>query len=252
MESVSFEADILERVIPTENLQLMFHFRDPFVVCHPDDRISLQPRSILSGLNDSYADVSTCGKTGVIFVTFFPAGACQFFNFPLSEVENRSINLGDIFSSEIRTTEEKLTNGRTVPELIRIIEGFLIQRFKPVTKYDLAVVTGGVEMIRRTNGQITTTALAGELSVSSRSLERKFAEYIGKSPKQFMKLVRFQNTILDFSRYRNFSLTGYAYRNGYYDQSHFIREFKQLSGYTPGEFFRIYGDCDLEAELASP
>jgi AraC-like DNA-binding protein len=251
MESGLHEADIRERVIPTENLQLMFHFRDPFVVCHPDNTISLQPRSILSGLNDTYADVSTCGETGVIFVTFFPAGACHFFNFALSEVENRSINLGDIFSAEVRRTEEKLANGKTVPDLIHIIEDFLIQRFNPVPEVDYAIALGGVEMIRKTNGQISTPSLASELSVSSRSLERKFAAYIGKSPKQFMRLVRFQNTILDISRNRNFSLTGYAYRNGYYDQSHFIREFKQLSGYTPGEFFKIYGDCDLETELGS-
>ncbi len=70
MESCLNETDIRERVVPTCNLQIIFHFRDPFVFCHPDNTTALQPRSILSGLSDTYTDVSTSRKTGVIFVTF--------------------------------------------------------------------------------------------------------------------------------------------------------------------------------------
>lgn len=108
MESDIYDEDVMERVIPTENIQLMFHYKSPFVVFHSNDSVIRQPRSIISGLSDNYSDVSTAGETGVVFISFHPIGACHFFNFPLSEIENQSVDLTDIFNSEIRQTEELL------------------------------------------------------------------------------------------------------------------------------------------------
>ena len=107
MESVKHETDICERVIPLDYVQLMFHYKSPFVVLHPDDNLIIhQPQSIISGLNNSFSDVSTFGETGVIFVAFHPVGACCFFDFPLSEIENLSIDMADIFSKEIKQVED--------------------------------------------------------------------------------------------------------------------------------------------------
>ena len=97
MESASYEEDIMERVIPIENIQLMFHYKNPFVVHHSDNSILMQPQSIISGLSDTYSDVSTNGETGVVFISFYPTGACHFFNFPLSEIANQSIDMSDVF-----------------------------------------------------------------------------------------------------------------------------------------------------------
>lgn len=88
MESEFHEADIVERVIPTENIQIMFHYKTPFVVMHPNQSTSKQPRSIISGLSNSFSDVSTNGKTGVVFISFYTIGASYFFKFSLSEIEN--------------------------------------------------------------------------------------------------------------------------------------------------------------------
>jgi AraC-like DNA-binding protein len=65
---------------------------------------------------------------------------------------------------------------------------------------------------------------------------------MGKSPKQFIRIVRFQEVLRRLSLGDNSYLTEYAYNNGYFDQSHFIKDFKSLSGYTPKEFVAL-GDC---------
>jgi hypothetical protein len=62
----------------------MFHYKTPFVVLHPNQPGTSQPRSFISGLSDSFSDVSTNGTTGVVFINFYPIGASFFFNFPLS------------------------------------------------------------------------------------------------------------------------------------------------------------------------
>ncbi len=60
---------------------------------------------------------------------------------------------------------------------------------------------------------------------------------VGKTPKQFIKIVRFQNILNTFSVANSVSLTEIAYASGYFDQAHFIKDFKSFSGYTPKDFF---------------
>jgi AraC-like DNA-binding protein len=244
MESEMYDADICERVIPTGNVQLMFHYRTPFVVLHPDKN-EFQPHSILSGLSNSFSDVSTFGQTGVVFVAFHPEGACCFFNFPLSEIENRSIDMTDIFSREMKEVEEQLCNMNTIVERTRVIEDFLWRRFSPIPDHNHMLLKAGVQLIAQSRGQLTATKLSEHLSVTPRNLERKFSTYLGKSPKQFIKLVRFHATIADITSDKRINLTEYAYRNGYFDQSHFIKEFKALSGYTPKDFVERYPECNV-------
>jgi len=243
-----YDADICERVIPTGNVQLMFHYRNPFVVLHPDKQ-ALQPHSIISGLSNSFSDVSTLGQTGVVFVAFHPEGACCFFDFPLSEIENRSIDLTDIFSREMKRVEEQLYNMKTIAERTKVIENFLLKRYSPIPAYNHSLLKAGVQIIKQSKGQMTAATLSDKLSTTTKNLERKFSAYLGKTPKQFIKLVRFHATIADFTNDKNINLTEYAYRNGYFDQSHFIKDFKTYSGYTPKDFVDKYPECNVNADF---
>lgn len=248
MESSSCEEDITERVIPTENIQLMFHYKNPFIVQHADHSTLKQPQSIISGLSDTYSDVSTHGETGVVFVSFYPTGACHFFNFPLSEITNRSIDMSDVSGSEIRQMEETLYFTNSDPEKVAVIEKFLIRRYSPIPLYDQLLIQKGIELIKVHKGQINATSLSACLSMTSKTLERKFSQYLGNTPKQVIKLMRFQEVLNDFSRNKDLILTERAYINGYFDQSHFIRDFKSYSGYTPKEFAAKYPDFSMAAE----
>lgn len=248
MESDIYDEDVMERVIPTENIQLMFHYKNPFVVFHSNESVSKQPRSIISGLSDNYSDVSTAGEAGVVFISFHPAGACHFFNFPLSEIENQSVDLTDIYNSEIRQIEELLYFKDTIRGKVTIIENFLIRRFSPIPVYDGLLIQKGIEIVKNYKGQINAKCLSESLYTSQKTLERKFAKYLGKTTKQIIKLIRFQEILHDLSLNKNLSLTEYTYRNGYYDQSHFIKDFKAYSGYTPKDFLNKYPDFNMDGE----
>jgi AraC-like DNA-binding protein len=73
--------------------------------------------------------------------------------------------------------------------------------------------------------------------ISRKQFERVFAAKIGATPKQYLKVVRLQQALQLKSIDRNRNLTQLAYDCGYYDQSHFINEFKQQTGYTPKQYF---------------
>lgn len=246
MESDTYDEDVLERVIPTENIQLMFHYKNPFVVFHSNDSVIKQPRSIISGLSDNYSDVSTAGESGVLFVSFHPVGACHFFNFPLSEIENLSVDLTDIFNSEIRQIEELLYLKETIKDKVTVIENFLIRRYSPIPSHDGLLILKGVEIVKNSKGQTNAKYLSDCLNTSTKTLERKFAKYLGKTTKQLIKLIRFQEVLHNFSYINELSLTEHAYKNGYFDQSHFIHDFKSYTGYTPKEFCTKFPDYNLD------
>jgi AraC-like DNA-binding protein len=240
MESDSYEPDVIERVIPTENIQLMFHYKHPFVLLNSSEKAKIQPRSIISGLSDSFSDVTTNGETGVVFITFFPTGACRFFDFPLSEIENLSLDMADIFKSEIRQLEEFLFLADSIREKVNIIENFLLLRYSPISLHDDILISKGLEIVKNCKGPVNAKYLSESLFTSPKTLERKFSRYIGKTTKQVIKLMRFQEVLKGFSAYNAVSLTEYAYNYGYFDQSHFIHDFKTYTGYTPGEFLTRY------------
>ncbi len=90
------------------------------------------------------------------------------------------------------------------------------------------------ELIESQNGQLKVCEVAQILGVSTRTLERQFIKILGIPPKQFIRLVRFQNAVerlKEISKFEN--LTDIAHNSGYFDQSHFIKDFKSLSGQSP-------------------
>lgn len=248
MESDIYEEDIMERVIPTENIQLMFHYKNPFVVFQSNNAVIKQPKSIISGLTNNYSDVSTNGETGVVFIDFHPTGACHFLNFPLSEIENQSVDLRDIYSYEINQLEELLYLKETTNEKVALIENFLIRHYTSIPTFDCLLIQKGVEVVKNLKGQTNVKYLSDCLNTSPKTLERKFAKYLGKTTKQLIKLIRFQEVLHDFSGTNGLSMTEQAYKNGYFDQSHFIHDFKSFTGYTPKEFSLKYPDFNLDAD----
>jgi AraC-like DNA-binding protein len=244
LEAEDSDGEICERVIPTGNIQWMFHYKKTFVIKN-SGKLVKQPRSLVSGISSNFSDVATCGESGVIAVTFYPHGASHFLNFPLSEIENASIDLEDIFNTKVKPIEEQICTVNTLAERIGIIERFLLNCFKPINNNDFLLIKKGVALINQRKGQINASELAGMLLYTNKSLERKFSALLGKTPKQFIRIVRFQRIIQSFSIPGNKHLTQLAYENGYFDQAHFVKDFKSLSGYTPKEFIAL-GPCQAD------
>jgi AraC-like DNA-binding protein len=244
LEAEDSDGRVCERIIPTGIIEWMFHYGKTFIVKSPEAE-KFQPRSFVSGINSHYTDVSTRGESGVIAVTFYPHGASQFLGFPLSEIENVSIDLRDIFCAEIRDVEEQICAASSLMERIGIVEQFLLSRFQPMKTNDLLLIKESVNLINQSKGQIFASDLSKKLLLTNKSLERKFSVLLGKTPKQYIRIVRFQGVIDRLSNPQNWKLTQLAYESGYFDQAHFIKDFKTLSGYTPKEFLSL-GPCHAD------
>lgn len=190
LEADNSDGEVCERVIPTGNIEWMFHYRNTFVI-KSSEQIVKQPRSLVSGISSNFSDIATRGESGVVTVTFYPHGASNFLNFPLSEIENASVDLSDIFNTKVKEVEEQICAVNSLAERIGFIERFLLQCFKPINNKDLLLIKKGVALINQSKGQINASALSEKLFYTNKSLERKFSILLGKTPKQFIRIVRF-------------------------------------------------------------
>jgi AraC-like DNA-binding protein len=100
-----------------------------------------------------------------------------------------------------------------------------------------ALAPVAVQEILHKQGQVSITDLSHHLNVSPRQLERIFKDYAGFSPKTYSRILRFQAATGSYGD-ADKSLTDIALDCGYYDQAHFIHDFRQFSGYTPSEYFK--------------
>ena len=114
------------------------------------------------------------------------------------------------------------------------MENFLISKLNSNLP-DLLVMSA-ISMIYKSKGNIRIKELLNELHISQSALEKRFRQVVGASPKKFASIVRLKNTISSYNR--NKSLTDLGYEAGFYDQAHFIKEFKHFTGDSPETFFR--------------
>jgi len=133
---------------------------------------------------------------------------------------------------------ENVLSANSTQERIHLIEKFLLGQLVDSELVD-NIVKSTIETILTANGQLPINELSKRNNTSRRQLARKFSSDIGLSPKQLSKTIRLQTALKKLLVKDVISLTDLAYESEYYDQAHFIKEFKEFTGLTPKEF---YGD----------
>lgn len=93
-----------------------------------------------------------------------------------------------------------------------------------------------LDLIFSTNGMLTVAEMATAAGISERQLERLFKKYIGLSPKYYARIIRF-NYIFELIKSKQHTWAEVVYQSGYYDQSHFIRNFKAFTGEDPSSYY---------------
>ncbi|MFD0797342.1 DUF6597 domain-containing transcriptional factor [Maribacter chungangensis] len=232
------DAPTKNTIVPDGCMKMIFHYRDPYNHYDEKDTSIELPKSFVIGQLTRPYIVEPTGETGTFFVCFHPNGFLPFATFPIKEMENTAVPLEKLFRKDGHVLQDAILNASSTKERIEIIEDFLSKRLRNTKTVD-NIVKSTIETILTGNGQLSVTELSQQNQVNRRQLVRKFSSDIGLSPKQLSKTIRLQATLKMLLTKDVKSLTDLAYENEYFDQAHFIREFKEFTGLTPKEF---YGD----------
>ncbi|MFT3680805.1 MAG: helix-turn-helix domain-containing protein [Ferruginibacter sp.] len=226
-------AESLYKVLPGTGLVIGFQFRGRLSRIEDEKTIALSTAGI-TGLNDSFRIFKNEANTGTVLVFFKEAGAAAFFKQPLHELFRESISLDNfMLRSELLIIEEQLCEAKDDAGRIKVVEQFLTARL--IQAVPDTMVLKALALIHKTRGIITIKELMKELHTSQSPLEKRFRQAVGTSPKKFASIVRLKHLIEQYKP--GDTLTGLGYEAGFYDQAHFIKEFKIFTGETPGNFF---------------
>lgn len=190
----------------------------------------------ISGLSDTFRIFKNAADIGTILVYFTEVGFAHFSALPAHELFGQSIELTHLFApQQIAETEEKLAAAQTDQQRIKIVEQFLLKQLKNIQTDQLIIQA--VKKIYTANGQLRIKQLAEELCISQSPFEKRFRKLVGTTPKKFASIVRFNAVLNQVGQAK--SLTELCYENNFFDQAHFIKDFKRFTGDTPENFKRL-------------
>jgi AraC-like DNA-binding protein len=221
------------RVLPDACVELFLNYTSTPVAIISDE---LHKRSIVSFRMSRPVDVQMRKGAGVIAICFHPGMAYVFFQPPMHALSDTTTALADIWGCMAAEIEDKMAGSGNNEARVSLVQQHLLKELAD-GKEDLQIAHC-LRQVRLSEGLISAKKLACDTGLSQRHLSRKFQEYVGLSPKEYLRVSRFIHSLDHLKRYPAFSLTEVAYKSGYYDQAHFIRDYKDYTGYTPGEVVR--------------
>jgi AraC-like DNA-binding protein len=225
------ENNLIRTIYPTGNAGIVF-------VC---DRH--KPRAFFVGIlthpREAEYTVSSCEY---FVVLLWPGISYAFFPIPQIEIADKYISLNEILPGKSESLTEKITLAGTYQERVRIFEDFMYEHLcllKEVPDRLLHIIFNIYQnMDNAKNIQLPSC------TYSERHMRRLFQNYIGITPQLFRSIIRLQKTLKILNRNPREDMADLAVKQGYYDQSHFIKEFKKFYNYTPSSFINEFIQTD--------
>ena len=229
------EIESTYKVFPSTGMVIGFQYKGMLTTIKENTENKLESAGI-TGISDRYKVFKNAPNTGTILIYFTEIGFSQFASHPANELFNLSLSLDGIFDkNKVAEIEEKLAIAKTDIQRIKITEQFLLSQLKEI-ETDKRIVEA-VKLIYQTKGTIRVKELIDSLWMSQSPFEKRFRKVVGTSAKKFASIVRFNSVLDNMNKIK--SLSEICYENNFFDQAHFIKDFKQFTGDSPEKFKRF-------------
>lgn len=231
------ETEVEDIVFPGGNMELIFNLGSGIWKIASKGVYHQTPAIELWGQLTKPLPVKSEGKNRMLGIRFYTHGAAFFLKEDLWELNDRVFDARDILGRPINQLHAMLLEALSLTQRLELIEAFLLDRL-----FSLERNADRMSMIGEITKELQTEALAEDIKslaskykLTPRYLQKLFLQYTGVTPKLYHKINRFQRSLSLVTKKEN-SLTSIAYDCGYFDQSHFIREFKSFTGITPSHY----------------
>jgi AraC-like DNA-binding protein len=226
-----------ERLLPQGTVELVINLRENR--CRVYDRGNQNefhnfPGAILCGPHSNFFVIDTASQAEVIGIHFKPGGAFPFFKLPADELHNLHVGLDTLWGARAAELRERVLAAPTPQAKVTVMESFLIaQAFRGFERNP--VVGFALEEFQRQELP-TIGAVTGQIGLSSRRFIQVFSQEVGLAPKLFCRVQRFQQVVRMVHGGHDPDWMEIALSCGYFDQAHFIHDFKSFSGLSPTSY----------------
>jgi AraC-like DNA-binding protein len=230
-------------IVPNGRIKLIIPFRNGFYrIINGKYSNSREQQINFVGVSDisSIIDFELDEPSGTIGIEFGLSSAYRFFPFLQNELRNKMYSIEEVQGVSGKNIQEKISDAITVEQKVELIQQFLIRLF-PKSVND-PIFDYCISKIKSSYGRITINQLEKETGYSRRRLHMKFQEKIGVSPKTLSSITRFTYVYQILANHPNEIFLNKIFYNLYYDQAHFIKEFRRFTGLPPTAFEKNIND----------
>lgn len=222
------------KLLPVGNIDFILNLSSP--ITYSTDKATKSIAGFhFNGIKDYCCTIEQSGILHVLGISFYPTGLYPFAKVPLSEFSGNTIELDQLFNEFNNDMKEKLMAANSDNEKINILENTLLKildhrLIPPKRLFHLC------NTFDTLHDGMNITAFCNKYGIHQRKLQRIFNKYVGISPKSYHTLRRFQNVLHHLLTMDYEDLTTIAHHYDYYDQTHFIKDFKSFAGCPPSQF----------------
>jgi AraC-like DNA-binding protein len=223
---------VQQKIVPDGFPEIIFHYGDPYKILIANEW-ELQADFLLAGQITKFFFLENIGKTGVFGIKFKPADVYQLFNFSMEEYNDKVVSLNNTKNSHLKRIKQILS---LCPHEERISQlNSLFETLIQTNQLTPGPIGYAIDLINEKKGMITVSKLSNTSFLSERQLLNQFRQQVGLSPKLYARIIRL-NYIFQLVMDKKEKWSSLAYEAAYFDQAHFIRDFKTFTGDNPGQY----------------
>ena len=221
-----------QKIVPDGYPEVILHFGDHYKI-NLGDGWELQKKGLVAGQIKRHFYLENTGKSHMLGIKFQPTALAHLFDINMSEITDNVIGLSGSLNEMIGPILQ-MNRNTPVDELFGELDHLFTQVIERVPIEEKAVDKAVWEIIRQ-KGNIDIQELCESVNSSERQLERQFKTYVGLSPKFYSRIIRLGH-IFELMQQGDQSWSDLVYHSGFYDQSHFIKNFKEFTGEDPSTY----------------
>lgn len=223
-----------QKIIPDGYPEMIFHSADAYKT-NIHGVWQLQDHDLIAGQITNYFYLENTGVTNMFAIKLQPWALALLFGIDMSTITNEVITIeGGLLKAIMPIKQIAISDTISFEDKVQEIEAWFVVYIKT----RMITINKGIEatqLMIEHRGERGLSEIRNQIGISERSLERFFKTHIGLSPKLYYRIVRFSN-IFNLVQEEDFKWSDVVYLGGFYDQSHFIKNFKEFTGEEPSNY----------------
>ena len=220
-----------QKIIPDGYSEIIIHYGDAYQI-NLSGKWEQQSPMLFSNQISKYFFLKNTGASAMLGIKLHPAAFYQLFQIDVSQYTDRVVDLKEIVG-DTTGLDKIMAEGIPMEDRVKFAEKWLedqLSSYQPQKKIERVI-----SKVLENHGMIDVEQMADDVQLSSRQLERLFKKVVGLTPKFYSRIVRF-NYIFEVIKEQKDSWIRTALQSGFFDQSHFIKNFKEFTGEEPSNY----------------
>lgn len=235
-------AHTVDRFLPNGDTEILIDFHDaPQFIYDNNSLKEIQACHHVwaSGLRTEPITIPSGNGAAMMVISFKKGMASPFFPFPMKEIADCVVDADLVWGRDFGDLRERLLATKDVGSRFRMVESFLLKKFEPNLNLNPCVAFAVGEMTHRPD-QISIARMNEKIGYSQKHFTEMFRKHVGVTPKSYLKIMRFQKAVRTIDTAHLIDWRTISQDCGFYDQAHFINDFKHFSGFTPEQYSKTH------------